>query len=156
MTDDAFQAFYLAEAPTVFRTVYLLCGDREAAQDATQEAFARALARWRRLRDQPWAAGWVTTTAVNHVRRALRHRRAIEPYPFAQVDVDERIDIWRAVSDLPLRQQQVVILHYRDDRPVTEIAALLGMREGTVRTHLARARATLRSGLKGARDGAER
>jgi RNA polymerase sigma-70 factor, ECF subfamily len=156
VTDEAFQAFYLAEAPMVFRTVYLLSRDRDTALDATQEAFARALERWQRLRGQPWAGGWVTTTAVNEIKRSFRRRRTIEALFAAQDDVDDRLDIWSAVSRLPLRQQQAVILHYRDDRPVGEIAAVLGMREGTVRTHLARARATLRPILEGAHHAAER
>ena len=58
-----FERFYEREAQAVFSAAVLLCRDREQAEDATREAFARALARWNRLGPQPWAAGWVTTTA---------------------------------------------------------------------------------------------
>ena len=58
--DPEFEALYRREFLAVFRTVYLLAGTREVAEDATQEAFARALERWSRLRGQTWAGGWVT------------------------------------------------------------------------------------------------
>jgi DNA-directed RNA polymerase specialized sigma24 family protein len=70
-----FVELYKTEHDRVFQIVYALCGDAATAEDATQEAFVRALERWDRLRDQPWAAGWVTTTAVNMARRMLRRRR---------------------------------------------------------------------------------
>jgi RNA polymerase sigma-70 factor (ECF subfamily) len=57
--------------------------------------------------------------------------------------------LWREVRSLPLRQQQAVVLHYRLDLPVEEVARLMEVREGTVRTHLARAREALRAALKG-------
>jgi RNA polymerase sigma-70 factor (ECF subfamily) len=64
-TDSAFERFYTNEAKAVFTAVYLMCRDRQLAEDATQEAFARAFERWDRLERQPWAAGWVMTTALN-------------------------------------------------------------------------------------------
>jgi RNA polymerase sigma-70 factor (ECF subfamily) len=143
--DPEFRSLYEAEAPAVFRTVYLLCRDRSVAEDATQEAFARALARWARLRQQPWVAGWVTSTALNVARRGLRRRRALpEPEPKEQ-DVDAAVDLWRAVRALPLRQQQALVLRYRADMSMEEIGAVMECDPGTVRTHLARARETLRA-----------
>ena len=54
--DEGFRAMYEAEFVNVYRTVLLMCGDRSIAEEATQEAFARALARWRRLSRTSWAA----------------------------------------------------------------------------------------------------
>ena len=51
--------------------------------------------------------------------------------------------LWQAVRELPERQAQVVVLHYVDDRLVAEIAELLDCSEGTVKTHLHRARLAL-------------
>jgi len=73
--DSAFESFYISEAKAVFTAVYMMCRDRQLAEDATQEAFARALERWDRLGQQEWAAGWVVTTALNVARRNLRRRR---------------------------------------------------------------------------------
>ncbi len=150
--DSAFERFYMSEAKAVFNAVYLLCRDRALAEDATQEAFARAFERWDRLGAQPWAAGWVVTTALNVAKRGLRRRRAWlaarEP-----TNPDEAVDLWTAVRRLPRRQQEAVVLYYRMEFPVHEIGQILGCSEGTVRTHLARARDGLRTMLEGGRDG---
>jgi RNA polymerase sigma-70 factor (ECF subfamily) len=143
--DDAFRGLYEREAQAVFQTVYLLCRDRPVAQDATQEAFARALERWGRLRDRSWAGGWVTTTAVNLARRALRRHRSTAGPSDPEPDIDEAVDLWRAVKALPIRQQQATVLRYRADLTMEEIGAAMGCDPGTVRTHIQRARKTLRT-----------
>ena len=99
-----FAELYKTEHDRVFQVAYALAGDAAIAEDATQEAFVRALERWDRLRDQPWAAGWVTTTAVNLARRMLRRRRwtfrpgssVIEPA------ADGALDVWQAVKPAAL------------------------------------------------------
>jgi RNA polymerase sigma-70 factor (ECF subfamily) len=149
--DPEFEQLYRSERQAVFSTVYLLCRDRALAEDATQEGFARALERWGRLRGRSWAGGWVTSTALNVARRALRKRPAIGT-PERQDDPDTSIGLWTAVRGLPLRQQQAVVLHYRLDLPVEEVAELMALRQGTIRTHLARARQALRDSLEGERD----
>ncbi|MDP9342237.1 MAG: sigma-70 family RNA polymerase sigma factor [Actinomycetota bacterium] len=129
----------------MYRAAFALCGDRELAQDATQEAFARALSRWRRLRGERWAAGWVMTTALNVARRSLR-RRAPTPQPVEaspRADLDLLLDVRGAVRALPRRQQTAVVLYYLAGLPVPEVAGAMGCREGTVRAHLAKARASL-------------
>jgi RNA polymerase sigma-70 factor (ECF subfamily) len=136
----------------VFRAAYALCGDRELARDATQEAFARALARWRRLRGEPWAAGWVMTTALNVARRSLRGRPGSLPATPSMPDPDALVDLRAAVRALPRRQQEAVVLYYLADLPIPEVAAAMGCREGTVRAHLARARTALARSL-GASEG---
>lgn len=150
--DSAFERFYMSEAKSVFTAVYMMCRDRPLAEDATQEAFARALERWDRLEPHPWAAGWVVTTAVNVARRSLRRRRGWL-MPRQARNPDEAVDLWTAVRGLPRRQQEAVVLYYRMGTPVQEIAQILGCKEGTVRTHLARAREALRIMLGGGRVG---
>jgi RNA polymerase sigma-70 factor (ECF subfamily) len=115
-----FVELYKAEHRRVFQIAYALCGDAATAEDATQEAFVRALERWDRLRDQPWAAAWVTTTAMNLVRRMLRRRRWLSGAGLTEVDLvaDGALDLWQAVRRLPLRQQQAVTLHYVLDLPL--------------------------------------
>ena len=134
---------YEAEFAEVFRAVALVCGDRGIAEDATQEAFARALARWRRLRDAPWAAGWVTTTAINVARRQLRRSPLPPDPPAAEADREAVLDVRAAIRRLPSRQQEAVALHYLLDLPIAHAASAMGCDEGTVKTHLSRARATL-------------
>jgi RNA polymerase sigma-70 factor (ECF subfamily) len=150
--DPGFERFYETEAQSVFRAVYLLCRDRILAEDATQEAFARALERWERLGRQPWAGGWVTTTALNVARRGMRRRRLLRPVHPDNPEPEETIDLWTQVKELPPRQQEAVVLHYRMGLSVEEVARVMGCRDGTVRTHLARAREVLRAALKGGSD----
>ena len=143
-TDPSFTELYEREFPAVFRAAYLMSGDRGLAEEATQEAFARALARWGRLRSQPWAGGWVTTTALNSARRHLRRRRPTMPANVRDgEDEATRLDVHAAVRGLPARQQEAVVLHYLLDMPVAETAAAMGCDQGTVKTHLSRARAAL-------------
>ncbi|SRR6266508_4200615 len=146
--DAGFEELYRAEGRAVFTTVYLLCWDRAVAEDATQEAFARALERWERLRGQAWAAGWVNTTAVNVARRTLRRRRVPPTGKATEPDADAVIDLWRQVRRLSQAQRVAVILYYRLDLPVASIAELMQCREGTVRPHLAHARCFLRQRLR--------
>jgi RNA polymerase sigma-70 factor (ECF subfamily) len=149
--DRSFAEFYEREFAAVFRPVFALCRDRGVAEEATQEAFARALERWRRLRDRPWAAGWVTTTALNVARRSLR-RRPGPPEPAGEpADVEASWDLWRAVRDLPARQQEAVVQFYVLDLPVAGVAETMRCEEGTVKAHLARARSALRGALEEAR-----
>jgi RNA polymerase sigma-70 factor (ECF subfamily) len=142
--DRGFQEMYEAHFPKVFRAAYALGGDRGVAEDAAQEAFARALERWGRLRDLPWAPGWVMVTALNVARRALRRRREDRPPSEGAGDVDESVDLWQAVRALPDRQRRAVVLHYVGDLSVADVAAAMRCGEGTVKTHLARAREALR------------
>ena len=150
--DRAFEALYEEEFPAVFRAAYVLCGDRQLAEDATQEAFARALERWRRLRDQPWVGGWVTSTALNIVRRSLRRRARMPAFPAdvaSRSEPEEAVDLWRAVRELPPRQQEAVVLHHVVDLSVADCARIMRCSEGSVKRHLSRARASLAAGLIG-------
>lgn len=142
-----FREFYEREHPTVLRACFLLARERAAAEDATQEAFARALERWDRLRSVEWAGGWVMRTAINVVRRTKgRDRHASAPIPDVavdDVDLAGRTDLWTAVGRLPRRQREATVLHYALDLPVAQVAAAMGCSEGSVKTHLFKARAAL-------------
>jgi len=149
--DPRFEELYRREHGAVFRAVYALCRDRSAAEEATQEAFARALERWRRLRDRPWVAGWVTVTALNAARRALRRSPVAMAAKDFDDDLEQSADLWRAVRSLPHRQQEAVVLRYVADLPLSEVAAAMGCADGTAKSHLARAREALRHQLEGLR-----
>lgn len=149
---DDFAAFYDSGFASVRSAVALYSGDREIAWDATQEAFSRALVRWRRLRSEPWATGWVMTTAMNLARRELRRRggRArgmIEPgaTPGPEPDAVRRMDLSRALKALPARRRQAVVLYYVGDLSVHAIAELMGLSESAVRAHLSNARRDLKN-----------
>lgn len=146
-----FEDVYRAEYPSVYRAALLATGDSEAARDATQEAFKRALVRWKRLSREPWVGGWIMTTALNLCRKRTRETPRAdmghEPQP-QSVDLTRGPDIEGALRRLPFRQRQVLVLYYLGDVPIGVISDLLGIAEGTVKAHLAQGRATLRRALE--------
>ncbi|HEV2756452.1 MAG TPA: sigma factor-like helix-turn-helix DNA-binding protein [Actinomycetota bacterium] len=145
-----FEAFYASEFTRVFDAAYALSRDQSTALDATQEAFARAYVRWRRLERETWAGAWVTTTALNVARRALRKERRRLPGPAAATapDPGSRLDVLDALRALPRRQREAAVLFYVADLPLTAVAAAMGLSEGAVKSHLSRAREHLRRSLE--------
>lgn len=150
--DRQFVQLYETEHERVFQVTLALCRDRGVAEDATQEAFARALERWARLRDRPWVGGWVMSTALNVARRMLRRRPYAFSMPWSDPDAQSATELWEVVRSLPRRQREAVVLYYVVDLSLSEVAAAMGCREGTVKAHLAQARQALRHLLEGARD----
>jgi len=141
----------------VFGLTYSFLHDREAAEDVTQEVFIKV---WRALPGFDGRASmstWIYTIARNASLSALRARRpqsslsdpavmavveSIDPVPSAEVLVD-RAAILRLVEQLPTKQRQVVMLFYMQAQSHEEVAAMLAMPVGTVKTLLHRARARL-------------
>ena len=149
-----FDDFYRGEYKSVFGAAYLATGDREAAADVTQEAFKRAFMRWRRLEKETWAGGWVMRTALNLCKRWGRSKSRMaavvkeSPGESAAEPDETRLDIVAALRRLPHRQRHATILFYWGDLPLPVIADLMGIAEGTVKAHLAQARASLRTTLE--------
>ena len=145
----SFEDFYRLEFARVYRAAWLLARNDHDALEAAQEAFARAFARWRRLRNEEWVAGWVITTALNFLRR----RRKAEP-PVSSRDrvVSEpsaaAVDLQRALRRLPARQREALVLFYVGDLPVHKVANLMGIGDGTVKAHLSRGRVALREEME--------
>jgi RNA polymerase sigma-70 factor (ECF subfamily) len=151
--DDRFVRLYESGFEPVYKAALMLSGDAQMAEDAAQEAFARALERWDRVGDKPWAVGWVMTTALNYVRRGRRSvprlRSAREE---VDSDIDESLDLWKAIRSLPRRQQEAIALHYVADLPLDQVAQAMGCENGTVKVHLWRARRELARVLGGRTD----
>lgn len=152
---DEFADFYAAAFPKVQRAALAFCGDDDVAHEATQEAFARAFARWRRVRRAESPEGWVTTTALNLTKRHFRDRsRAAEttPSPSSPDATGERLDMLAALRSLPERQRQAIVLHYIVDLPVHSVAEAMDVSDGAVKAHLYKGRAALRSPLGATHD----
>jgi RNA polymerase sigma factor (sigma-70 family) len=130
-----------------YQAAYRILGERSASEDIAQETLARAYARWSRV--SRYAEPWVTRVASNQALDVVRrHHRS--PWPeVADADpaVAERMDLQRALLDLPRRQRDVVMLRYGADLPEAEVAAFLMVSVGTVKTHAHRGLAALRLGL---------
>jgi len=153
-----FAEFYRGARDECLRTVLVSVGDRDAAQELVDEAFARACASWRKVSRHPAPAAWVVRTALNaNISRWRRRRRevavpdlgTVADVPAAHGAADSPVDprIMAALLRLPARQRQVVALRLFLDLDTGRTAEVLGIAPGTVGAHLARATATLRGEL---------
>jgi RNA polymerase sigma-70 factor, ECF subfamily len=148
---DDFDAFYAATVRRVVLYLYAACGDRAEAQDLAQEAYARAWQHWNRVAGYDDPEAWVRRVAwrlmANRwrgLRRWLAARARLGP-PDDQIagPTPDRVAVTGALQQLPAAQRQVIALHYLLDLPVRDIAAQVGVPEGTVKARLSRARAAL-------------
>lgn len=146
-----FDAFFFAELPVVLRLAQRMTGDRTAAEDVAAEAFARAFARWDRVGPLEHRAAWVLRVASNLAIDPARRRRPVPPShqvpPDPAGEVAVRLTMVQALRGLPKGQREALVLRYLADLPEAEVAAALGVRQGTVKSHLHRARAAMRSRL---------
>jgi len=124
-------------------------GSREIANDATAEAFARALASSESI-EHP--ANWVWRVGFRIATKELRSARRHVPLDELPVsDEDDRVEVvelMAALKKLSHQQRAAAVLFYLDGRPANEIGAVLGIREATVGVHLHRARGRLRELLR--------
>ena len=149
MPEDDFPAFYAASYARIVGLVLVLLADRGEAEDIAQEAFARALRRWPRIRTYDAPEAWVRRVALRlavdarrRVARAIRASQAVRaaaPEHLAHHDPDlaARDALRTALLALPYRQREAIVLHYLADLPVTQIAADLRLPPSTVKTRLA-------------------
>lgn len=144
-----FERWYLCEHPKVLAALTWVAGDPDVAADATDEAFARAYADWRRVVRMASPGGWVYRVALNVLRRRMRRasfeQRTVVP-PAAVAHVVDR-EIWTVVQQLPERQRVAVVLRYLLDLPEEEVATTMGISRGTVASALAAARQRLAAWL---------
>jgi len=142
------------------RALTLVCGDREQAADAVQEAFVKAHLRWRRLQHYDDPVGWIRRVAVNglrdHHRRNTRKSAAMDRLGSLTTTVadDAAADdpmsdegIMQLLNGLPKQQRLSLALFYVDGLSVAETAATLGISEGAVKFHLHQGREKLRGQL---------
>jgi RNA polymerase sigma factor (sigma-70 family) len=132
----------------------LVAGERAAAEDAVHEALARAWERSARGEQIESLPAWVTRVAMNLSKSRLRRlrvesraRQTTEGDDAIAEDAGERFEIGSAVAGLPRRQREVTVRRYFLGFDVEEIASLLRVSEGTVKTSLHRARHALAAAL---------
>lgn len=150
-----FEGFYRSNYPSVTRLAYSLCGSWSIAEELAQEAFVATHDRWPRVAafDRPdlWVRRVVINRSISYRRRLASERGALNRLPDPPVSslepalADEQL--WRALRELSPRQAEVLALVYVEDQPIVEVAAILGLGEETVRTHLKRGRSALASRL---------
>jgi RNA polymerase sigma-70 factor (ECF subfamily) len=142
-----FEAFFVANYEPVARAIALATGDIGVAEDATQEAFARAYRRWGRVAAMERPAGWVHVVAMNVARRQLRRRPRLEDRE-ATTDLADEVALGESLraslAMLPRRQREAVVFRYYADLPLDDVARAMGCAVGTVKSTLHSALAALR------------
>jgi RNA polymerase sigma-70 factor (ECF subfamily) len=149
--DPAFDNFFTAHLPQVYRVAARILGPTPAAEDVAVEAMARAFSHWSSVRSMAHPRAWVVRVATNLALDEARRRRPTpQPPPSAEpasTEVVLRRSLVTSLKRLPRRQREVVVLRYIADMSEQEVAAALGLSVGTVKTHLHRALPRMRAEL---------
>ncbi|MEV0261203.1 SigE family RNA polymerase sigma factor [Streptomyces sp. NPDC050617] len=160
MMSADFDELFVTRFAAVVRALAVLGADRATAEDLAQEAFLVALCDWGKVGRLDSPEAWVAKTAVNKWRQTCRTAarrqdvtRRAGPFaagPFNGAyerkpaeEVERRSDVMNGLLGLPERQREVLVLHYFLDQTVAEVAQLLGIAPGTVKSTLHDARSAL-------------
>lgn len=147
----SFEDFYRREHRQVLGLAFVLTGNLSAAEDVAQDAFTAAFRQWPTVSACDSPGAWIRRVTCNRAASVVR-RRMVEAKALVRlakrapvsIELDEGDEaFWQAVRRLPPRQAQAVALYYFEDCSVREISAVLDCSEGTVKTHLSRARAAV-------------
>jgi RNA polymerase sigma-70 factor (sigma-E family) len=163
--EAAVGALYQASALDLIRLAYVIVGDRPTAEDIVQEAFCGLYRHWDRLDDAGAATRYVRASVLNGCRSVLRHRavrrrriaevrrRSLAGQPSMSAEAvvlggEEQQEVIRALARLPHRQREALMLRFYFDLPDDQIARVMGIRPGTVRSTAHRAIEALGRALK--------
>jgi len=147
-SDEEFADFVAAALPRLLRFGHMLTGNPAAAEDLVQTALARSWRAWRlRSIDDPqaYARKVMVNSYATWYRRARERETLAAPAAEAVAaeddvrQVDDRDAMWRALLTLPARQRAVMVLRYYEELSEMEIAAVMGISPGTVKSQAARA-----------------
>jgi RNA polymerase sigma-70 factor (ECF subfamily) len=155
-----FDAVYRREYPGLFAVASALTGERDGAEDLVQDTMVKALLRWERVSRLDRPGAWCHHVLVNACRSRLRRRATELRFLARQRRIEasipdlsaETITFWTVVRTLPTRPRAVVALRFGADLTSTQIAEVLGVPEGTVRSDLSAARGVVLRALGGGSD----
>lgn len=157
------EVLFEAHYTPLLRAAWLLLGDRGGAEEVVQEAFLRLHLAKQRVREPDKAAAYLRSIVLNLARGRLRKQGVAERHAGREQgesgfgagrpddDVlrqEDRRRVIAALRTLPDRQRECLVLRYYLDLPESEIAAALGISNGSVKTHVHRAMAALESKLE--------
>ncbi|MGH3157744.1 MAG: SigE family RNA polymerase sigma factor [Streptosporangiaceae bacterium] len=157
--DRAVTELYSTHYRTLVRLATLLVRDMSTAEEVVQDSFIAMHASWRRLRDTDKALSYLRQSVVNKSRSVLRHRvvmdrNAPKPAPdvpsaeHGAITLLERSSVVEALRKLPVRQREALVLRYYADMSEAQIASVMGISRGAVKSHTARAMTSLRTVLE--------
>jgi RNA polymerase sigma-70 factor, ECF subfamily len=147
-----FDRFFRDTSPALLGQAYVLSGEAATAQDLVQESFLRAWQHWEQVRGAEYPEAWVRRVLYNLAVSGWRRGRrfvplgSVETHPHATSEDGpdpDAVALAAALRTLPRRQAQAIVLHDAGGLTAFEVAADLGVPEGTVRSWLSRGRAVL-------------
>jgi RNA polymerase sigma-70 factor (sigma-E family) len=157
--DLAVTELYSVQYKALVRLAAMLVRDTSTAEEVVQEAFIAMHDGWHRLKDSEKALAYLRQAVVNRSRSVLRHRVVVEknaPKPAPDMPsaehgamaLLERSAVIAALRDLPERQREAIVLRYYADLSEADIAAAMRISRGAVKSHTARAMASLKAALE--------
>jgi RNA polymerase sigma-70 factor (sigma-E family) len=157
--DRAVTAIYSEHYRSLVRLAAYLVRDTATAEEVVQDSFVAMHGAWRRLRDTDKALSYLRQSVVNRSRSVLRHRMVVDkntPKPppdmpsaeHGAIIQLERSAVVSALRGLPERQREALVLRYYGDLSEAQIASVMGISRGAVKSHTARAMAALRTVLE--------
>jgi RNA polymerase sigma factor (sigma-70 family) len=151
----AFEAFFEAERVRLLRALYLLSGNTEEAEEVLQEAFIAIWERWDRVGAMADPTGYLYRTAMNRWRSRLRRAGRAARRMIGQAhghddfaDVEERVELARALTALSPRRRQAIVLTELLGYSSAEAGRVMGVADATVRRLAQDARSELRATLE--------
>lgn len=149
----SFEEYARARWSALVRTAHLLTGDVAAAEDLAQATLVKAYPRWTKIARTSSPESYVRKMLLNEFLGARRKRLRRERMAHLVADDDgapqpdpaERLDLWQHVMDLPPKQRAVLVLRYYEDLTEAEIARVMGISAGTVKSQASDALKKLRS-----------
>ncbi len=150
--ETEFCAFFMTRQRTLTRTAYAILGSWHAAEDAAQQTMSSLYVYWPRIRTgnvDVYARRVLVNNCMNAFKRQSREATTSQP-PETSVDVDlsAHADLLAALSQLDAKQRVVLTLRFLEDLSVREVAEILRIREGTVKSRTARGLERLRTSLE--------
>jgi RNA polymerase sigma factor (sigma-70 family) len=143
--DEVFRDLY----PRARRVAMRILGSVPDAEDAASEGLARALVDWHRVAAMPHRDAWILRVTTNVAIDVARRRARSLPDPGEATRTDDetvlRLTLVAALAELPARQREAVVLRHLAGLPERDVAAALGVSTNTVKKHLQRGMARLRS-----------
>jgi RNA polymerase sigma-70 factor (ECF subfamily) len=140
-------AFFRSEFAPVLRMIALMLHDQGRAEEITQDAFVQLLLQWPKVSRYERPDAWVRRVAIRMAVRSGRRERLFSllraEFRAPSEPTGGSHDVAAAICQLSTSQRAAIVLHYYEDRPVAEIAAILGCAEATARVHLHRGRRRL-------------
>jgi RNA polymerase sigma-70 factor (sigma-E family) len=157
--DEEFQSFVIGRWPRLMRTAFLLTGEQHAAEDLVQATLEQVYVAWRRVGAADDPEAYVRRVMIN--AHARKHRRKLKEFLAPKDDsglthelpdsgdriaqADDRSALLKALSQLPARQREAVVLRYWEDLSESQAAEAMGCSVGTVKSNAAKGIAKLRA-----------